>query len=85
MSTGLKGRSTESIIEQFWGDISRWPIEPDGVNGYTQPLIRQVAERMSQTGDCLWHATSVVTNMECHCANCTGENNRPRTGTVSHV
>lgn len=70
-STGLKMRSVENIIELFYGDLKRWPIEPDGIN-FTQSQIWAIAEHISKTGDCLWHATATVCGFldRCHCAKC---------------
>lgn len=71
MTTGLKGEPTEKIIERFWGDLKRWPIEPDGIN-ISQAQILEIATHIHTTGDCLWHATAVLQNRlaTCHCANC---------------
>lgn len=30
----------------------------------------QIAQRMVETGECVWHAASVVTNSKCFCADC---------------
>ena len=68
---GLNGMSKDEIIVHFFGDLKRWPVEPDGHN-WTQLQIEKIAEHIEKTGDCLWHAMSVVmvwTN--CHCADCT--------------
>jgi hypothetical protein len=67
--TGLKGLTIAVIIEKFFRDINRFPVEPDGLN-WTQSQIRAVAEHISATGDCLWHAQSIVSNTQCYCARC---------------
>lgn len=70
MGTGLKGRSVESLIEKFFGQLNRWPVEPDGHN-HTQEQIKCICEHMSATGDCLWHAQTIVMGWPvCHCARC---------------
>jgi hypothetical protein len=66
---GLNANLTEAqVIEKFFGDIRRWPVEPDGHN-YLQSQIRKVAAHIARTGDCLWHAQAVVLGWpNCHCA-----------------
>jgi len=70
--TGLQNNPVGQIIERFWGDLKRWPAEPDGRN-FTQSQITAVAEHISKTGDCLWHAESILMGWPvCHCADCNG-------------
>lgn len=67
---GLKGLRVADIITRFYGELSRWPTEPDGRNP-TQAEIVKLAEHISLTGDCLWHAQTVVFGWKaCHCARC---------------
>jgi hypothetical protein len=69
-----KGQSIESLIKDFFGDIQRWPIEPDGLN-FTQDMITRICTRIHQTGDCLWHAEFIVMGWDkCHCAKCSPVN-----------
>jgi len=68
--TGMKGAPVEAIIERFFGDLKQWPLEPDGHN-FTQAQIRDIADHIHATGDCLWHAQSIVMQWPaCHCAAC---------------
>jgi hypothetical protein len=70
--TGLKDKPIDEIVFQFYGNLKRWPTEPDGIN-WTQAEIIAVAKHMSKTGDCLWHAQAVVKKWTvCHCAYCNG-------------
>lgn len=65
------GISVEQAIELFWGDLKRWPIEPDGAGNATQAQIRAIAERIAATGECLWHAqASSFGWKDCACAKC---------------
>ena len=60
----------EQAIVKFFGDIKRWPVEPDGHN-FTQSQIEAIGEHIAKTGDCLWHAETVVMGwLVCHCAKC---------------
>ena len=66
------GMTEAQIIARFWGDLKQWPIEPDGHN-FTQAQIKATAAHIAKTGDCLWHAQTVVMNWPvCHCAKCMG-------------
>ena len=68
-TTGLKGQPVDAIIERFYGDISRWPLESkEGT--YSQSEIRAICTHISCTGNCLWHAQSIVMQWPCACANC---------------
>lgn len=67
---GLKGTSLESIIERHYGALDRWSVEPDGHNP-TRAQVIAVCERIQLTGECLWHAQSIVMNWPvCHCFPC---------------
>jgi len=67
--TGLKGLPVAEIVKRFYGDLYRWPIEPDGKNA-TQAEILALAQHIHKTGDCLWHAQHVVFGWLCHCSVC---------------
>ena len=65
-----KGLPVPELIQRFFGEIDRYPVEPDGMN-LTQTQIRAVCEHIHATGDCLWHAQFVVMKWErCQCAQC---------------
>ena len=65
-----KGQPVESVIAQFFGDLDRWPMEPDGLN-FTQAQVKAICQRIHETGECLWHGEFVVMQWQtCHCANC---------------
>ena len=64
----------QSILERFWGDITKWPTEetPEA-KGWTQEKIRAVAARIAETGEPLWHAQAIVGGFDhCNCAKCQG-------------
>lgn len=68
--TGLKGQPVPELIERFFGDLKRWPVVADSRN-MTQANVQAICQRMSDTGDCLWHAEFVVMGWDkCHCAVC---------------
>jgi hypothetical protein len=70
LGTGLKGASLAALIERFYGELKRWPMEPDGHNP-TQAQIVAICQHISDTGDCLWHAKFIVGKEPCcHCSNC---------------
>jgi hypothetical protein len=65
------GRPTAELIKHFFGELNKWPTQPEGHN-HTQAQIVAYCEHMSQTGDCLWHSMAVVKNQlaTCQCAVC---------------
>ena len=65
----IKGIPVAELITRFFGDVSRYPVEADGVN-FTQAQIQAVCEHIHRTGDCLWHAQHIVLGGPCHCASC---------------
>lgn len=70
LNTKAQKLTVKDIIEKFFGDLSRWPVEPDGRN-FTQSQIQAVCQHIFETGDCLWHAQYIVMKWEiCHCADC---------------
>ena len=63
-------KTLDQVIEFYYGDLDQWPEISDGRN-WTKPEIMAICRHILKTGDCLWHAQSVVmvwTN--CPCANC---------------
>lgn len=69
--TGLQGRPVADLIQQFFGAIEQWPVEPKTGVSFTQSQVRSICEHMSGTGDCLWHAQTIVMKWPvCHCAKC---------------
>ena len=71
-ATGLMGKPVEFLIAKFFGALENWPFEKDGRN-FTQSQIVATCQYISNTGDCLWHAQSVVQGTRCNCAPCRGE------------
>lgn len=71
MTTPKQSRFTaDQAVTRFFGSLDHWPLESDGIN-FTQDQIRAIAEHIALTGDCLWHAQSIVLGWKaCHCANC---------------
>ena len=66
------GKSVDAIIQQFYGDLKQWPPtrEPGGRNWGQDEIVR-IAQHIARTGDCLWHAQTVVMGWTiCHCAQC---------------
>lgn len=64
-------KTLDQVIGFFWGDFDRWPMTSEDGRTWTQPEILAVARHILKTGDCLWHAQSVVMVLtECPCAKC---------------
>jgi hypothetical protein len=75
--TGLQGQPLDAIVTRFFGNLKRWPKEPDGLGTWTQPEILAIAKHISETGNCLWHAQTIVKGWKiCHCAVCNGTDPR---------
>jgi hypothetical protein len=65
-----EGKTLDQVIEYFYGNLDRWPIEPDGHN-WIQSEIKAICQHILETGDCLWHAQSVVKKFTtCACSDC---------------
>jgi hypothetical protein len=64
-------KTQEQCIALFFGDLKRWPAEPDGTNNFNQPQILAITEHMARTGDCLWHSMFMALGHKtCSCSPC---------------
>jgi hypothetical protein len=57
---GMTQSRAERLVRQYMGCTAK----------SDQDVVIRIAERMVSTGDCVWHAASVVTGNPCGCYDC---------------